>query len=363
MKFDARVHLYFNTSFDILKNTDEALDVNKNVPLDDINALLFEWGATRDGAARQYSQHSNFTCIPAAPSAAPAPAAEDPPCAFSRYVPGFWDRSSHSFLPTGCAYRPETWPQRPAAGRRWIHLLGDSNMRKLHTVVCRRLGGNRTFHGQNPDARPGTALIWSACFTADMTTAIVHSVSWMHKGRSVDVKMKPVFVGQTLSGALCSYADKQDGAKRALPAAVCDKEWDVAAERTVVLVGSHQHQQLIPTALDDVRSWLNHIAGRVPRPETLSAALVTAVCVNQFALWRKHFGQLFQRNNYRVRAVNDVTAVALAERGGLPWMDTFSVSLAAGCKEESADVVHFRDSIYIAIMGILFSHLAHLEAS
>ena len=40
----------------------------------------------------------------------------------------------------------------------------------------------------------------------------------------------------------------------------------------------------------------------------------------------------------------------------------FSVTLAAGCPEESADVVHFREAAYVAVAGLLLSHLAGLDS-
>ena len=357
-KVSASVYLHFNTSFNILQNTNDILDINTDVH--EINTPLLSWEAVWDTASGQYAPGGDFTCVRSEPNTSAAsttPAASvDPPCAFSQYKPGFWNRSSHTFLPAGCAYVAQSLPLRPAP-HRWFHLVGDSNMRKLHVAICHHHGAHRrSDHGQDQRKPP----LWSICFASDNATAFVYSASWMIGDMPVYIDEPPLLVGRNLSGALCSIAPS-----RALGvvtrATLCQGSWNIIAERTVVLVGSHKPQQKIPTARADVQTWLDNIVRRLPRTGTLSAVLVTAVCVGQFAVWRQHAGQLFQRNNYRIRGVNDATVAALTERG-VPWVDAFSVTLAAGCAEESADVVHFREAAYVAVAGLLLSHLAGLDS-
>ena len=358
---DGYISLYFNTSFDILNNTNRTLDLNRDVRGGDY--VMLDWSAERPDPSSPFTQRGDFTCAHVASTELAAveeatPSA-DPPCRFSRFTPGFWDQAARNFVPAGCTYQARAWPQGRVEDRGmvWIHLLGDSNMRKLHGAVCRHIGANVTYHGHRHPPRPGQALVWSACFTRDMTAAVVHSVSWMTGRFSLDTSMSPQFVGRTLSSALCRYTVKQDGEERAVPAALCDEAWNVTAQRTVILVGSHSHDQLIPAARRDVAGWVDGIAQRMERPETLSVMLVTAVCVRHFVEFARFSDQLFQRNNYRIRGINEAT-VDVMEPLGVPWMDAFSVTLAAGCKEESSDVVHFRDNPYIELCKLLFSFLS-----
>jgi hypothetical protein len=209
------VSLYFNTSFDILANTNKTLDLNPDVRGGDF--VVLDWYAQRQDQASPFTQRGDFSCsgepaprataesntgtaAAAAAITSPGDAVTAPPpppqCPFSRRTPGFWDRSARAFVPNGCAYRADAaWPRRPPArrGMVWVHLLGDSNMRKLHGAVCRHMGADVTYHGRRHPPRPGQALVWSACFARDMTAAVVHSVSWM-TGKSSQPTRRIVFI-------------------------------------------------------------------------------------------------------------------------------------------------------------------------
>ena len=65
--------------------------------------------------------------------------------------------------------------------------------------------------------------------------------------------------------------------------------------------------------------------------------------------------QVYQRNNYRIRGLNEALA-RQADQRGLPLVDFFSVSLAAGCGPAvSKDVVHFHPPVYAAHSDLLLS--------
>ena len=135
----------------------------------------------------------------------------------------------------------------------------------------------------------------------------------------------------------------------------CKTNWNRTAAVTLALVGSHNSPLLIPRARADVHAWLAGIAARLPPgPGALVVILVGAVCVRHFHRIPRYWEQLFQRNNYRLRAVNNATLEA-ARVLGVPVLDAFSLTLAAGCERESPDVVHFRPPVYKAELDALLS--------
>ena len=213
---------------------------------------------------------------------------------------------------------------------------GDMNI--LYGTLCASIEARTKFRGER---FPGN-VIWSACLTADGSAAFVHSVSWMSGGKASHLHLRPPVLGQTLASFLCS-----PGALPQPPPADCVESWNITAERTVALTGSHNPELLIPLAASKVRGWLDDIASRMPRPETLAVALSGGVCIRHMAGGAKSRSQILQRNNYRMRAVNDAL-VALARERGLPVLDFFSTTLAAGCGSESKDALHFHGAVYRA---------------
>ena len=92
-----------------------------------------------------------------------------------------------------------------------------------------------------------------------------------------------------------------------------------------------------------MRGWVDDLLSCIERPETVVVMLTSGVCLRHFN--PRHSLQLFQRNNYRLRPVNDAELTVAQERGW-PVVDLWSISLAAGCDVESADAVHFQGPIY-----------------
>ena len=328
----AAIKIYFNASIDILKNMDRSLDKNKAPAL--INSVLVTWEANFSEVAGWINQKGELTC---APSEIQGTETSLPlgQCTFSKYNTGFWDMRKHNFIPVECYFPEPTWPPplEKRSGHTWIHLLGDSNMNKLQTALCGKIQSKKKFKGE----RSHKNVVWRACISQDGALALVFSVSWMGGNAAAGMHIRPFVLGQPMSNFLCGAG--------AIPTAspeLC-AAWNVVAHRTVIAPGSHNPEQLIPRANADVRSWIDDIAGRMPRPESLILALTVGVCLRHFN--PRSSPQLFQRNNYRLRPVNDAVVEVAAERG-LPVLDLWSVSLAAGCNEESGDAVHFRGPVY-----------------
>jgi hypothetical protein len=359
-----QVKLHFANDFDIMNNANETLDILQEV--DEVDTLLLEWEADfgSDGAL---AQRGDFACVPADGSteaypsailsAVPKPAS---PCPWSGYTPGFWNTQTHTFLPSHCAYPAPTAWSRPAAQRApvWVHLLGDSNMNILYGHLCGAIGYRAKYRGER---FPGN-VIWSACVSADGALAVVHSISWMTSGPpgrfALGLQFRPATVGQTMASFLC----RQD----TLPGPPADPadcaRWNVTAERTVALSGSHSPDLLVPRAAAAVRGWLDEIAARLPRPGSLAVALVGGVCIRHVRGRPVARARPHQRNNYRLRAVNDAALAAARERG-LPALDFFSVTLAAGCGPESkADGVHFQAPVYRSESAAFFAWISGAAA-
>jgi hypothetical protein len=71
--------------------------------------------------------------------------------------------------------------------------------------------------------------------------------------------------------------------------------------------------------------------------------------------------QRFERNNYRIRALNEALA-RQARLRGLPVVDFYSVSLAAGCGPAlSRDVIHFHQPVYAAHSDLLLRSLGAVD--
>ena len=82
--------------------------------------------------------------------------------------------------------------------------------------------------------------------------------------------------------------------------------------------------------------------------------LTGAVCTHHFHRFPHYWSQLFQRNNYRVRAANDASLAVRPE--GLEVFDLFSLSLSTGgrlCR----DVVHFYNPFYIEAARLLLANI------
>jgi hypothetical protein len=347
-KARASIRNYFQTNLDMMLNSDGTLDQNRVI--DEMDTLVLDWEADFEDNGT-YTQRGDLTCSNAASESAEmiSAGAVPLPCTWDGYTPGFWNTQTHLFVPNSCIYSKPSWP-RPAAQRGpvWLHLFGDSNMNILYGQLCGRIGSRTKFRGER---FPGN-VIWSACISADGSAAIVQSVSWMSGGKASHLHLLPPVLGQTMASFLC-YAKTLPGP----PADPADcARWNVTAEWTVALSGSHNPELLIPHAADAVRSWVDDISARLPRPETLALALAGGVCIQHMAGSPRSRSQAFQRNSYRMRAVNDA-AVAVARERGLPVLDFFTVTLAAGCGRESRDAVHFQGAVYrsesIAFFGWL----------
>ena len=336
----ASIRLYFQSDFDILVNLNKSLDENLHASASEADSLLLKWeGDFGRGGALQ--QRGDLTCLPSAGVTAVPAGAGSAPCPWDGYTPGFWDTRAHAFLPVTCAYPKRSWP--PPAGERgpvWVHLVGDSNMNIFYSHLCGRIGYRTKYRGER---FPGN-VIWSACFNAGGSVGVVHTVSWMGSKaqRAVCLQLRPPTVGQTLASFLCSPSTIPQA-----PAAECTGKWNATAEWTLVLPGSHNPELLIPRAAKEAHAWLDEISGRMPQPETLVVALTGGVCMRHMALRLGSRSQILQRNNYRMRAANDAVLFVARERG-LPVLDFFSVTLAAGCGAESKDAVHFQAPVYSA---------------
>jgi hypothetical protein len=348
-----RIGSYFNTTFDILTNLDEERELNRG-GAKTINAVLFDW-------TEVFPSSIGPNKVPGAISCAPMPAATPPAadknktrCSTSvyKYTPGFWDSKAGAFLPAGCDYLPRPGPGKHDSprGRVWVHLLGDSNMRKMHMHACGRIGSRKT-HTITIKPPQGETHSDHVCVSADGMVALAYTVSWMHaNGSSTHYGSSRALIGQPLALLLCP----------ALKSPGCKEAWNFTANRTLALVGSHFPQQIIPHAPAETRVWLAAIAERLPRePGTLAVALTSAVCIRHFKSVPQFWDQLIRRNNYRLRAVNDAT-LAAARAEGAAVVDTYSVSLAAGCDAASSDLVHFQQPVYAEHAKVVFSMLADL---
>jgi hypothetical protein len=350
-----RIRSYFNSSFDILTSLDEGPEFNRG-GAKPVNTALSEWTKVFPMPVDPDDKLPGaISCAPAARAVPPAVAENATRCNFSeyKYTPGFWDAKAGAFLPSGCAYMP-----RPAAskehhaprGRVWVHLLGDSNMRNMHVHACGRIRSRKT-HTITRKPPRGETHSDHVCLSPDGMVALVYTVSWMHaNGSSVHYGSSRALLGQPLAPILCP----------ALRSPGCAEAWNRPANRTLALVGSHFPQQIMARAQADTRAWLAAIAARLPRaPGALAVALTCGVCIGQLKTVPRYWGQLFQRNNYRVRAVNDAT-LAAARAEGAAAVDTFSASLAAGCDGLSRDVVHFQPAVYAVHAHMVLSMLSDL---
>jgi hypothetical protein len=348
-----RIGSYFNSSFDILANVDKKLDLNDGEK--EVNAILIDWEQIVPNLNQENKTLKGAwvcTPLPGLPDTDTELLAQrenTTKCAFSQYTPGFWDTRAQAFIPAGCAYLNPPLREEPAAGSAWVHFLGDSNMRNLHAQACERIRSPRT-HIVVPPGANQTGFSTRVCLSRGGGLALVFSAAWMsgagsHFGESL------ALLGRPLAPLLCPM----------VPSPGCTEAWNRTANRTLALVGSHYPQQPIPRARADVRAWLAGVAARLPpRPGVLAVALVGGVCVERFHSVPRYWPQLFQRNNYRLRAVNDAT-LAAARVAGAAAADLFSMSLAAGCGPAvSADVVHFRPPVYAAQADALLGLLADL---
>jgi hypothetical protein len=331
-----KIGYYFKSSFDILANLDVQRDLNHEIHT--VNTVLLDWKPAFPWPPSKHNPGWDadgvLSCEPAHP-AATEPSVPDKSaaqCSFSQFTPGFWDTRKRAFLPSACEFCPLPLLARTGESA-WVHFLGDSNMRNLHASACRRIRG--VF----------LKGLGEVCLSRDGRQALVYTVSWMTEKGTGLFGASSALLGLPLAPVLC----------RARPSPGCEVEWNRTAALTLALVGSHYPKQLIPPARTDVRAWLTSIAARLPPGSgSLAVVLVGGVCVRHFHRFPQYWGQLFQRNNYRLRAVNNATLEA-ARALGVPALDAFSLTLAAGCEAESNDVVHFRPSVYKAQFDALFS--------
>ena len=222
-------------------------------------------------------------------------------------------------------------------------MFGDSNMNKVFLILCDRIDAVTQYKGLREGEVARRAYSWKACITPDGSLAVVVSVSWKQGGHAL--VHRPSALGQPLSQVLCRKDTLPEP-----PPGDCAAAWNVTAERTLVHTGSHNTEQLVPTADAAVRSWVHDILWHVRRPETVTLMLTSGMCVNRL---RPHdLPQLFRSNNYRLRAVNEAQLSVAAERGWLV-LDMWSVSLAAGCGGEAGDYVHYNNHMYVQVADIL----------
>jgi hypothetical protein len=342
-----RIRSYFNSSFDILKNVDEKLDLNDGAKA--VNTVLLDWEQVFPWPSQQNRSPGAVVCTTVPGTYHSVEGDNSTQCAFSRYTPGFWDSHARAFLPAGCSYlaHPRNRAGPAPGGRVWVHFLGDSNMRNLHAQACKRIQSPRTKH-TTLSGGPQTLI----CLSPGGNVALAFTTAWMHaKGGAALLGESSALLGRPLAPLLCPMA----------PSPGCVAAWNRTADRTLALVGSHYPQQPIPRARADVAAWLDGIAARLPRrPGALAVLLTCSVCIAGFKSVPQYWAQLIQRNNYRVRAVNDAT-LAAAREAGVATVDLFSVTLAAGCgAAASKDVVHFHAPVYAAQADALFSLLADL---
>jgi hypothetical protein len=343
-----RICSYFKSSIDILTSMDnKKLDLNNNVT--EVEAVLMDWVQAIPWPGSQNSPPKALDCAPSPGAKSLVAGKNETKCVFSQYTPGFWDTLARVFLPTGCTYRlpPRLEKRFTTSGRAWVLFLGDSNMRNLYHQACQRIRSPKV-HMKNTSGSIQTQFSTRVCLSPGGEVALAYSASWM-SGPGSDLNKSPELLGKPLGPLLCQMA----------PSTGCVEAWNRTADRTLALVGSHYPEQSIPRARADVRAWLDGIAARLPqRPGALAVLLVNSVCVGKFRAVPQYFSQLFQRNNYRLCAVNDATLVAARELGATA-ADLFSVSLAAGCgAKESKDVVHFHRPVYAAQAAVVASLLA-----
>jgi hypothetical protein len=344
---EVRICSYFNSSFDILKNVDERLDLNDGAK--SVNTVLLDWEQVFPWPSPQNKSNGAMVCTIVPGADAPIKGENNTQCTFTRYTPGFWDSRERAFLPAGCSYlvHPRNGAGPAPGGRVWVHFLGDSNMRSLHAQACQRIRSPRTHTKNLPGGSP--TLI---CLSPGGNVALAFTTAWMHAkstGGAALLGESSALLGGPLAPLLCPMA----------PSPGCAVAWNRTADRTLALVGSHYAQQLIPRSRADVATWIKGIAARLPRRTGALAVLLTcSVCIGWFNSTPQYWVQLFQRNNYRLRAVNDATLAAAREVGAAA-ADLFSMTLAAGCgAAASKDVVHFHGPVYAAQADALFSLLA-----
>ena len=321
-----QVKSYFFSAGNILQTENSTLDLNEETT--DVDRQILFWEADFING----QQEGNFTCTQQQQQVQSL--ARKSPCALNGMNPGLWDTSSNSFIPSSCFYtKSDSRDPASTLAHEWIHFFGDSNFRNLHKESCSAMGSTQhNIFGDNEQ--------WSVCFSPDGSRAHFYSVSFMLKDK-VFLIGNP-FLGENLAAAIC------DDARIPKPVGDdCKVVWNVPAKKTFILVGSHYPGLLIPNASKEVGDWMRMVVSRIPRVSSVVLVLTGSVCIRHYNRFPQYWKILFQNNNYRLSAMNNVS-VAHAGALGLDVVDLFSVTLAAGCGPLSHDIVHFAPPVYAA---------------
>jgi hypothetical protein len=200
---------------------------------------------------------------------------------------------------------------------RWIHLTGDSNMRRLLISMCRLCG----------DPVKGRVTGSHTCVCSATNTYIHYDHSWLG--------LVP-YMNRTrmmLSDIVTPGSPGSEVSSRAFV--------------TVVSLGSHTPHIAIDDLHHHVYKWTR--AFHNGTGDKLVMALTTAVCIEYIPKKYKHAHgtwEILLRNNYRILALNEliINACKSLDAGVL---DLFSWSLSAGCRHYE-DAVHADDHVYTA---------------
>ena len=162
-------------------------------------------------------------------------------------------------------------------------MFGDSNARHLHAHACHVIGGTvYDIYGDNEQ--------WSVCFSQDGMKSFLYSVSLMLKNQVITIGQS--ILGSSLS-AIC-------GDPRLPPIPECAQAWGLPAKITLVSIGSHYPQLMIPNAIHEIEGWLKKIAQEIQVKSSIVLQLTNSFCIHQYKQVPQIWGQLFQtHNNYR----------------------------------------------------------------
>jgi hypothetical protein len=189
----------------------------------------------------------------------------------------------------------------------WVHLVGDSNMRRIFATLCQLCGAGSRLEWARREPNTGGTCICGK----QQGVAIHYSIAWLD--------FAPQFNHTGLD--LCAIVEPG-----VLGASVCKK-----AALTLVSLGSHTAHYTI----DDLRASVPRSidAYRNATGGAMAVALTTAMCIEKIPAKFEHTHgtwELLQRNNYRLMALNEII-VDEAEQRRIPVIDLFAWSLSAGC--------------------------------
>ena len=358
-----KIGSYFNTSFDVIENSDSNVDVNRDIK--NVNDSVLEWSVNYSVSTPfiEDSQGTVPSCNPRPWSdmETPISTSGQKNCNFSGFEPGYWDNMENSFIPNGCTIQRREIPRHNESVLnlqkqfKWILFKGDSNIRKLFFHICQMMKGSDIYQIDEehkdlwPNAHVRTKPFLAVCFSPCKQLALMYSVSWLdHENHILDFASTRNLSGMPLSSIVCN--------SKLIPFIPnCTTVWNIMAQNILVSAGSHFPQLLIPYAYAKLYKWLHDELRFIPRRSELILVLIPSVCIDQFHFLPRYWPQLFHRNNYRVKALNNIS-VFLAQTLGLRIFDLFSLTLSAGCIN-FGDVVHAKPQVYQAEAEIYFDFI------